>query len=143
MKRDVTQLLRFPTAVSHDAAVDRWFERRTHELGEIALKWFTVMRECGDDVCELIHDLMPTACVDDVAFAYVNAFTSHVNVGFFCGSEIDDPTGLLTGSGKFMRHVKLAPEMSVDEAALRALIETAYTDVKERLAMHNGGHENE
>ena len=76
------------------------------ELGAIARRWFDVIRQRGDDVRELLHDGHPTAC-GDAAFAYVNVFTSHVNVGFFQGAEIADPEGLLEGAGKFMRHVKL------------------------------------
>ena len=102
------------------------------ELGAIAQRWFEVMRDCGDDVRELLHDGAPTACVGDAAFAYVNAFKAHVNVGFFRGAEIADPEGLLEGTGKFMRHVKLRPERDVDAATLLKLIETAYTDMKAR-----------
>src|SRR5215471_4437366 len=72
------------------------------------------------------HDGHPTACVGDAAFAYVNAFKAHVNVGFFRGAEIADPEGLLEGTGKFMRHVKLGPERDVDATPLMKLIETAY-----------------
>jgi hypothetical protein len=39
----------------------------------------------------------------------------------------------LEGTGKFMRHVKLRPEVDVDTAALTELIETAYTNMKRRL----------
>lgn len=107
---------------------------RSTELGAIAQRWFEVMRGCGDDVRELLHDGHPTACVGDAAFGYVNAFAAHVNVGFFRGAEIADPDGLLEGSGKFMRHVKLRPERDVDAAALTTLIEKAYADMKRRLA---------
>ena len=103
------------------------------ELGAIAHYWFEVMRDCGDDVRELLHDGHPTACVADAAFAYVNAFKAHVNVGFFRGAELSDPNGLLEGTGKFMRHVKLRTEGDVDTTALSKLIDTAYTDMKGRL----------
>ena len=103
------------------------------ELGAIAQRWFEVMRNCGADVRELLHDGHPTACVEDAAFAYVNAFTAHVNVGFFGGAEIADPDGLLEGTGKFMRHVKLMPERNVNVSALTKLIRIAYTDMKRRL----------
>lgn len=103
------------------------------ELGAIARRWFEVMRACGDDIRELLHDGHPTACVVDAAFGYVNVFKDHVNVGFFRGAEIADPDGLLEGTGKFMRHVKLSPEKDVEPAALTKLIETAYTDMKRRL----------
>jgi len=103
------------------------------ELAAIAQRWFDVMRGCGDDVRELLHDGHPTACVGDAAFAYVNAFKAHVNVGFFRGAEIADPVGLLEGAGKFMRHVKIRPERAVDATALMKLIDTAYTNLKGRL----------
>jgi hypothetical protein len=130
----MSALFRFPTAVKHDPAVDAWMRGRPGKLGAIAQRWFDVMRGCGDDVRELLHDGHPTACVGDAAFAYANAFTSHVNVGFFRGAELADPAGLLEGTGKFMRHVKLKPGVAVDEAALQQLIAAAYADMKRRLA---------
>ena len=90
------------------------------------------MRGCGDDVRELLHDGHPTACVGDAAFGYVAAFTAHVNVGFFRGAELADPGGLLQGTGKLMRHVKLRPGESVDAQALAQLIRVAYADMKAR-----------
>src|ERR1051326_4515483 len=108
-------------------------KQHTGELGEIAKHWFGVMRTCGDDVREVLHDGHPTACVADAAFAYVNAFKAHVNVGFFRGAEIADPAGLLEGTGKFMRHVKLRPGRDINATALMELVESAYTDMKERV----------
>ena len=108
------------------------------ELGAIARRWFEVMRGCGDDVRELLHDGHPTACVEGAGFAYVNAFRAHVNVGFFRGAQIPDPEGLLEGSGKLMRHVKLGPERAVGAGALERLIRAAYADIKRRLAAEAG-----
>jgi hypothetical protein len=127
------QLLRFPTSVKRDPAIEVWMREHAGELGAIARCWFEVMRDCGGDVRELLHDGHPTACVGDAAFAYVNAFTAHVNVGFFRGAELADPAGLLQGTGKFMRHVKLRPEGDVEATTLSDLIETAYADMKARL----------
>ena len=129
----VSRLMRFPSSVRRDPAIEGWMREHAGELGAIARRWFEVMRGCGDDVRELLHDGHPTACVGDAAFAYVNAFRAHVNVGFFRGAEIADPRGLLEGTGRFMRHVKLRPERDVDAGALAKLIETAYIDMKERL----------
>src|SRR5436305_4104 len=129
----MSQLLRFPGGVKRDTAIDAWMWEHGDQLGTIAQRLFDVIRACGGDVRELLHDGHPTACVGDVAFAYVNAFTAHVNVGFFRGAEIADPERLLEGTGKFMRHVKLRPERDVDATALMRLIETAYTDMKGRL----------
>jgi len=126
-------LFRFPTAVRRDPAVAAWMDAHAGALGDIARRWFDVMRGCDDDVRELLHDGHPTACAGDAAFGYVNAFTSHVNVGFFKGAELPDPAGLLQGTGKSMRHVKLRPGEPVDENALRALIAAAWNDICARL----------
>lgn len=131
----MTRLMRFPTAVERDPAVDAWLVAREGELGAIARHWFGVARACGADVRELLHDGHPTACVGDAAFAYVNAFTAHVNVGFFQGAVLPDPNGLLEGTGKLMRHVKVRPADDVDRRALEELIHAAYADVRRRLHM--------
>lgn len=125
--------MRFPTSVRRDPAIKAWMREHSGVLGAMAQRWFEVMRDCGDDVRELLHDGHPTACVADAAFAYVNVFKAHVNVGFFRGAEIADPERLLEGTGKFMRHVKLRPESDIEATALMRLIETAYTDMKRRL----------
>ena len=125
--------MRFTGAVEHDAAVDAWLDTRPGELGLIARTWFARMRECGNDVRELMHDGYATVCVEDAPFAYVGAFNSHVNVGFFHGAALADPNGLLEGSGKRMRHVQLKPGMAVDGSALDALIVAAYLDIRARL----------
>jgi hypothetical protein len=129
----MSQLLRFPTSVKRDPAIEVWMHAHSDELGTIAQQWFAVMRDCGDDVRELLHDGHPTACGVDAAFAYVNAFKFHVNVGFFRGAEIADPQHLLEGTGKFMRHVKLRPDSDVHATTLTKLIKTAYSDMKRRL----------
>jgi hypothetical protein len=79
----------------------------------------------------------------DAPFGYVNVFTSHVNVGFFHGASLPDPARLLQGSGKFMRHVKLAPATvagtkltqatPTNATALSRLIDAAYSDIKARV----------
>ena len=129
----MNQIFRFRSSVKRDPAIDAWITGHSGDLGAIARHWFDVMRARGDDVRELLHDGHPTACVEDAAFAYVNAFTAHVNVGFFRGAELADPAQLLEGTGKYMRHVKLRPESAVDATALIKLIDVAYTDMKRRL----------
>lgn len=126
-------ILRYDGASAHDEAIDVWLGARPPELGTMARRWFTRMRGCGEDVRELLHDGCPIVCVDDAPFAYVNVFKSHLNVGFFRGDALDDPAGLLEGSGRFMRHVKLRLESPVDETALEALIDAAYADMQARL----------
>lgn len=126
-------LFRFKSAVPRDPEVEAWFSRGDDGLRTVAKTWFDVMRGCGEDVRELVHDGWPTACVEDAAFAYVATFQAHVNVGFYQGAALADPAGLLEGSGKRMRHVKVRWGEPVDEAALTALIAAAYADMHRRL----------
>jgi hypothetical protein len=127
-----SQLFRLPSAVKRDPSVDAWFAV-ADEMRSMARPWFERMRGCGADVRELLHDGHPTACVGDTAFGYVNAFSAHVNVGFFHGAALDDPAGLLEGTGKRMRHVKLRRGESVNAAALNELIAAAYRDIRSHL----------
>lgn len=128
-----TDIFRISGSTKRDTAVDIWLSDGPIELQSIAQTWFMRMRQCGDDVRELIHDGCPVACIDDAPFGYVNSFKSHVNVGFFYGALLEDPAGLLEGSGKRMRHVKLKPGQQSNTAPLRELIDAAYLDIKARL----------
>ena len=126
-------MLWFDGAVKRDSAIDVWLNAQPPELRAIATRWFLHMRHCGEDVRELMHDGCPVACIGDVPFGYVNAFKAHVNVGFFLGAELTDPAGLLQGSGRRMRHVKVKPGDELNVPALSALIDAAYADLKARL----------
>src|SRR5215472_902689 len=54
-----TELLRFNGAVERDPAIDAWMKEHSGELKAIAHQWFEVMRKCGDEVRELLHDGCP------------------------------------------------------------------------------------
>ena len=127
------ELFRIQPGTRHDAAVEAWFAARPDELGHLARSWFNEMRAQGDDVVEQLHDGCPVASIEDVPFAYVNVFTAHLNVGFFMGAFLPDPTTLLLGAGKRMRHVKVSPVISIDHSALVTLIGHAYADIKHRM----------
>lgn len=129
----VSDLFLFTSAVRCDPVVAAWFLADDHPMRRLAEPWFQHMRDCGPDVRELMHDGCPTACAGEAAFAYVGAYSRHLNVGFFQGAALKDPAGLLEGAGKRMRHVKIRPGEPVDEAAIRTLIMAAYADMRARL----------
>jgi hypothetical protein len=130
----MTQLFRLSDAVRDNPSVDAWFSQGDGQMRPLARPWFECIRQCGADVADLLHDGHPTACVGDAAFAYVDAFSAHVNIGFFHGATLADPAGLLQGAGKRMRHVKIRWGEAIDEDAVKALIMTAYRDIQNRLA---------
>lgn len=134
-------ILRLSGGVRRDPAVETWLTDGPIELRSLARKWFVRIRQCGDDVRELMHDGCPVACVDNAPFGYVNSFKSHVNVGFFYGAALKDPAGMLEGSGRRMRHVKLKPGPELYSAALCDLIDAAYLDIKVRLGTDGSSRE--
>lgn len=128
-----SELFRLNNTLSHDPAIEAWFKNHPGELGSVAQAWFQIMRQCGDEVRETLHDGCPVACLGDAPFAYINVFTAHVNVGFFHGAALPDPAHLLQGEGKSMRHVKLKPGVPTNEAALTNLIQAAWSDIQSRV----------
>jgi hypothetical protein len=128
----MNDLFRLSGAGKLDPIIEEWLSK-SDALTAVARTWFKRIRACGGDVLELMHDGHPVACIEDVPFAYVDVFKSHTNIGFFYGAHLDDPAGLLEGTGKNMRHVKLKPGREPDPAALRNLIDASYLDVKIRL----------
>jgi hypothetical protein len=132
-------LFRFTDTSRRSPAVDAWLHQQAPGLGPIAAEWFAAMRACGPDVREVMHDGCPTACVGDAAFGYVAVFRGHVNVGFFRGTDLPDPKGLLQGTGKQMRHVKVKPGVEPESAALTALIRAAYENMRALATASNGG----
>jgi hypothetical protein len=59
---------------------------------------------------------------------YIMPHKKHVNLGFFQGAHLADPDGLLEGTGKNLRHVKLRKIEAVDTPAIRALIQRAWEE---------------
>ncbi len=58
-------------------------------------------------------------------FCYISVHKDHVNLGFNYGSELPDPDGLLEGSGKLLRHIRIASQDDLARPTVRRLIEVA------------------
>lgn len=127
------KLLLFTGNDIQNITMDEWLEGKSADLRPLVVRWFNEIKKCGGDVKAIFHDGYPIGCVSDAPFAYVNAFTSHVNLGFFYGSELYDKSGMLEGTGKRMRHIKLRPGQEVNEEEILSLIKDAYFDIKMRL----------
>ena len=61
----------------------------------------------------------------DGPVAYVYSATGYVQFGFFRGSSLKDPKGLLEGSGRYVRHTKVRASSGIDERAFAALLRQA------------------
>ena len=66
-------------------------------------------------------------------YCYIMPHKSWVNLGFFKGAHLDDPAGLMEGTGKSLRHIKIRSAEDATRPAVRALIEAAFTERKTAL----------
>ena len=60
-----------------------------------------------------------------VPVAYVYSALDHVQFGFFGGSSLKDPSGLLEGEGKYVRHIKVRRRSDIDEKKFGTLLRQA------------------
>jgi hypothetical protein len=62
---------------------------------------------------------------DSGPVAYVYSDTGYVQFGFFRGSSLRDPKGLLEGKGQYVRHIKVRNRSAIDERTFAALLRQA------------------
>jgi hypothetical protein len=62
------------------------------------------------------------------AYSYIMPKESYVNLGFYYGVSLADPAGLMEGTGKNLRHVKVRSIGDVTKPALRELIKSAFAE---------------
>ena len=65
---------------------------------------------------------------------WMKAYPKHVDIGFWRGTELDDPKKVLTGDGERMRHIKIT---SVDDIPADALVDLVRQAVKLNTAKGN------
>ena len=62
------------------------------------------------------------------AYSYIMPKESYVNLGFYYGVSLADPAGLMEGTGKNLRHVKVRSIKDIRKPALRELIKAALAE---------------
>jgi hypothetical protein len=60
-------------------------------------------------------------------FTYFVFAAAHLGFGFYYGAELDDPAGLLEGTGARMRHVKITKLDDLKKPAFKRLLKQATT----------------
>lgn len=117
-----------------DAGFDAILEGRPPEIGELARRLRALVAEVHPDAVEVVwaregsagYGLGPRKRSEH--YAYLRPFTRHVGFGFFRGAALPDPAGLLEGSGKALRHVKVRTPEEAARPELRALLEAALAE---------------
>ena len=66
----------------------------------------------------------PTSRWQD-AICHIAAYTNHVNLGFNQGADLDDPLGLLVGTGTHVRHVSFRDPAATNARWIREYLRAA------------------
>ncbi len=122
--------MRLLNAKPRDQHVEAYVRGVEGPLGQTTEMLVELVRKSVPRTNEVIHHGSPKFCVGLEPFCYVAAHAKHVNLGFFEGALLDDPDGLLEGSGKRLRHVKLQGVETVPRAKLTRLIRQAAARMK-------------
>lgn len=96
--------------------VDAYIAQLEGWQGEIVSELRNIVLAAVPEAEEAIKWAQPVYSVNG-PFAYIKAFKNSINFGFWRGVDIDDPGGLLQGSGEKMRHVKIVSLDDIDEPA--------------------------
>jgi hypothetical protein len=69
----------------------------------------------------------------DEIFAYICPLRNYVRLGFYYGAPLPDPNGLLEGTGKRLRHIKIYTMSDAERPEVRRLLEAAVQERKKAL----------
>lgn len=105
----------------------------TPEVRELALQARKLIRDVMPDVVEMPwprqriagYGVGPKKMTEH--FCYISVHKSHLDLGFNYGSELADPEGLLQGTGKLFRHLKITTPEDLARPAVRRLLKAAST----------------
>lgn len=119
-------------------AIDAYVQQADPRLQEIVQGLRALLRETVPEAREAINPWgLPTWEVDG-PLCYVSLAKNHVTFGFAQGTSLDDPHGLLEGTGKNLRHVKLRQVEDLRREGLRELVQAAERRDREAPARRMG-----
>ena len=101
-------------------------------ITELALATRKLVLEEAPDSTELIYDAYnavatgygftgrPSEC-----FIHIAVYAKWVNLGFHRGSELPDPKGILEGTGRLIRHIRISDPKDLADPDVRAFVKQA------------------
>jgi hypothetical protein len=110
--------------------LDAFIKRYDPVIAKLAQAALKRMRQLLPGAVELVYDNYNTLAIGfgpneraGQALFSIALYPKWVNLYFFFGGRLSDPTNLLTGSGKLIRHIRLRDATTLDDPAVLALIE--------------------
>jgi hypothetical protein len=126
------------------AVLDAVLATRSDEVAETLQSVCAAVRKAAPDACEHVFATYVIGSVFTFtgklggAFCHPVAYENHVNLGFNHGTELNDPEGLLEGSGKLIRHIRIDDARVLKKSGVKDLIAQAVAQGVS-LAIHRDG----
>jgi hypothetical protein len=114
-------------------AFEELMERAAPELQALARYTKSIIEQTMPNVVEIVwlkqniasYGVGPKKMSEH--FCYIALFKERINLGFYYGTELPDPTGLLEGTGNLLRHIKISRPEQLENPALQQLVTAAST----------------
>jgi hypothetical protein len=113
-----------PTASDHSARFDLVFQRLDPRIRPVAVALRDLVRDAAPGAQETVKWGYPTWVARRNIYS-LNPGTGYVRLQLFRGAELTDPAGILEGTGKNMRHVKVRDAQAMPSQAIAALVREA------------------
>lgn len=114
-----------------DQEVIDFLNARDDSVGTLALALRDILLEVAPEAVERVYRNHPSAAwfgsgpkMSDM-FCYIATAKAHVNLGFCRGAALPDPSHVLEGTGKVMRHIKFWCNQDLNRPFVRRYIRAA------------------
>ena len=101
---------------------EHWVERVAAEKRDLACRLHSLTLQACPDFEESIKWNNPCFSINGVKRCYIAEQRNYMHMGFYNGSRLSNTDGVIEGTGKFLRHIKvrkLTPEL---EARIKAAV---------------------
>lgn len=105
--------------------IDLYVDTKPAELRDVAEQLRKLMKKTVKSAKESVNSWKIPTYESNGPMCFFMVGKYHVTFGFLRGTSLPDPAGLLEGTGKNVRHVKLRTAEDVKEPALRKLLQAA------------------
>jgi hypothetical protein len=109
--------------------LDAIVARRSPEMAKLTKAVLAKLRPRLPGAVEMVYDkknaLVIGFCPDvraSNAITSIATYTKYINLYFFEGDALQDPEGLLQGSGAMVRHIRVTSADDLDRPAVKALV---------------------
>ncbi len=107
-------------------------------IGKLALAVRALVLDEAADATEIVCDAYSAVAIAfsfnerwQDGFCHVATYTDYVNLGFQKGTLLPDPERRLTGTGKWVRHLKIASRAQLKDPYVRKLLRAALAQIKD------------